>query len=285
MKFLFIFLLLLIAIVLIVQETENFSPSRTKVVFSFSTSPKRISKIEPFLNSLLSQTRKPDYIYANLPKVFKRDNSTFLPETIPDFLTKNPKVIINYTEDIGPATKIVPTISLLDDPETIVISVDDDILYSPGLTKLFLSYSQRFPDCVITGTSFINDSTMPNIGAKIYYAQFLEGFSGVLYKKKFFDGFSDKFITVSPKECFLADDLMLSNFILSKGIKILSIESRNMIKEIEYGKLSDALHAGSDPNETSNIKNYRTCIKWLKKENLLSLKDIQKNVRNASQME
>ena len=43
-----------------------------KIIVSFSTIPTRINDIEPVLKSLNNQTLKPDKIYLNIPKKYKR---------------------------------------------------------------------------------------------------------------------------------------------------------------------------------------------------------------------
>ena len=43
-----------------------------KIIVSFSTIPTRVHDIEPVLKSLNNQTLKPDKIYLNIPKKYKR---------------------------------------------------------------------------------------------------------------------------------------------------------------------------------------------------------------------
>ena len=87
-----------------------------------------------------------------VPRIFKRDGSVF--SSIPSFLI-NDKVILNFCEDLGPATKIVPTCKSKDILETdIIFSVDDDIYYPPTLIELYLRHHLEHPDSVITGTTF-----------------------------------------------------------------------------------------------------------------------------------
>jgi hypothetical protein len=44
-----------------------------RIVVSLTTSPKRISKIQPVIECIEKQTIKPKYICLNLPRVYKRD--------------------------------------------------------------------------------------------------------------------------------------------------------------------------------------------------------------------
>ena len=256
-------------------------------IFSFTTSPLRISKIKPFIDSLLNQSIPVFKIYANLPYVFKRDNTKFT--NIPEFISNNPKIVINWCEDIGPATKIIPCAKLLSKTQhnIPIISVDDDHHYSPILAKTLIDVSNRYPKTVITGATFIHDELRKDQlltvdkNKNMYFAQILEGFSGVLYYPSMFDQFNLDSINHMPKFCYLADDLIISNYILSKGYRILSIESRDLMKSLDYGLLSDALHYVPKENEIinkvfpggGNIINYKKCIKWLKDKNNLHIQE------------
>ena len=57
-----------------------------KYIVSFTTSPTRIHKCRPMLNSILGQTRKPDLILLNIPKVFERTGETY-DTTLPEFFS------------------------------------------------------------------------------------------------------------------------------------------------------------------------------------------------------
>jgi hypothetical protein len=259
-----------------------------RFVVSLTTSPTRINKIKRVLDSIMNQDFRPDRIYLNLPRLFKRDNSKF--KKIPTFITDNPLVFINWCTDIGPATKIIPALKHETDPESIIISIDDDILYGKNVLSNLVYYSYLYPDAVITGSSFLENNQeytklykkIP-IFSRLYYSQFLEGFSGVLYKTRFFQNFNSDYITQSPISCQRGDDLMLSNFLLSQNIPILSIENRSFITPLEYGLGADALHTtvskGNVTSNQGNSNNYKSCIKWLKSSGNFHLKDIKNSYR------
>ena len=194
------FSIAIIVIVILIIYTIFYN-NKDRVVVSLTTSPQRINYIKPVIDAMLNQTRKPDRIYLNLPKIFLRNNSTF-DTPLPDFITNNKLIYVNFCDDIGPATKIIPTISIEQHPETKILSIDDDIYYPPTLIDQYLKYSSFFDNCIITGSSFINNNSdidkrwfenkIQNLKTTPHNYLFngklvdlIEGFSGVLYKRKY----------------------------------------------------------------------------------------------------
>ena len=125
-----------------------------KFVVSFTTSPERISKIKPMIDSILKQSTPPELFLLNIPEVFSRTNKNYI---IPDFVKKS--VTINVIKrDYGPATKLVPTIKYLHEnnyslQETYIIYLDDDIEYRPDMISAynFILQLSRTPKVICGG--------------------------------------------------------------------------------------------------------------------------------------
>lgn len=227
-----------------------------KFVVSMTTSPKRVGEIGPVIASLKRNSLQPDLIIVNLPRVFLRNGSTF--GALPAFLTSDPAVFVNWCEDFGPATKILGALPLVHEPDAVIISVDDDIWYPPHhLKKLYLK-SVKHPGRVITGKSAI-----PGF--------IVEGFSGVVYRRGFFGnpGEVGRWIRESPKSCYLADDFVLSNYLLNRHVSIETCNTRlegRFLRRIGLGLVPlkhglglDALHRGADQTSRGNQDNYAKC--------------------------
>ena len=109
-----------------------------KFVVSFTTSPERISKIKPMIDSILTQSKSPDLFLLNIPEIFPRTNQKYI---IPDFVKKN--VTINVIkQDYGPATKLLPAITYLNannysTEDTYIIYLDDDINYQQDMISSY----------------------------------------------------------------------------------------------------------------------------------------------------
>lgn len=268
---------------------ETLRPGR--IVISMTTSPKRISEIYRVIESMENQTIKPDLYFINLPRVFKRDSSRF--SDIPAFLI-NDRIILNSCDDLGPATKIVPTCKDKRIKETdIIFSVDDDIHYPPELIELYLKYHIKYPDFVISGTSLFPRRNPDRYGDLIE-CDLLEGFSCVLYKKAWLcdipsDIFDKRLV---PIYHYLSDDLVLSNYLIMKGIRIMNFTDQHRvirkIKPFTYGLQEDALHKGANglapacaEGEHCNFTNYIETVKFLRKHNSYYLTYMEDDIKRV----
>jgi len=254
------------------------------VIVSLTTSPKRISKTKVVIDSIMQQTILPNKIVLNLPHVFKRDSSTY--NEIPDFITNNDLIEINRCEDIGPATKIVPTALLYNEPNTILISVDDDIIYNSDVIENLLQYSYEYPDCTITGitdkyTHFQYNNTLNKY---TFYGADVMGFSGVLYKSKFFDGFDQSTLLQLPRFCYVSDDIVIANFLFKNNIPIIVLSPIHNVIDTLYGNSYDSLKFGGNidnngffdnpfNNLFSHRINYKKCSHYLNDSGELYVKE------------
>jgi hypothetical protein len=260
---------------------------KPRIIVSLTTSPKRIKQIEPVLNSIINQTLKPDRIYLNLPHIFKRDQTTF-EKPLPYFITHNPLIYVNWCEDVGPATKVLPTANLETDPNTLILSIDDDIYYPPNLLETFIAFAKVFPDACITGTSFMEDKKLDKnllenkYGLEGRFVELVEGYSGVMYRRRFFNNFNLKWL--DEKSCKFGDDFYISNELKRNNIPIVKIGYRYLpitkIQPLDYGKQKDALHMGAIGG---NDQNYFKCSTLLEENNELFIdyyrkKDLKTNI-------
>ena len=189
------------------------------ILVSLTTSPSRLLKLKKVINSIKKQTLLPSKIILNLPDKFGRTNEEYL---IPEWIENDNFIYINRcSEDYGPITKIFPTLFLSNNPETMIISIDDDIEYSNKLVEEFVKHSLCY-DVVFSTSNFnfikngIIDSSRRHFG----YYNIVEGYGGIIYKRKFFQNdFFDYFNYIKKnRDCFFSDDLIISNYLSMKRI-------------------------------------------------------------------
>lgn len=244
------------------------------IIVSLTTTPHRINTLRPVLESISRQTVKPNKIYVNVPWRFKRDNSEY---KIPQWLKTYPGVVINRTKDYGPATKLVATLEKERDPETIIITTDDDTIYTKhvvrDLVKQYL-FEDSAQNSAITGLGL---NLLFFIDYDLYYKRIncpgcnsliVVGISAVAYKRSFFKEDIFSIWDRIPLTCAISDDLIFSAYLLYNGINIIKASgvAFNPISLLLFGQLStsfdnNALQKGAGGVGTgSNETNYVACV-------------------------
>lgn len=218
-----------------------------RVVISFSTIPSRINGILPTLQRIHNQSVKPDAIYLGIPKrSFKENRDYYFPAEYTNLCTP-----VWLDKDYGPVCKILGALVKETDPNTIIITIDDDVLYPPRMIEALLLRSREHPDAAIGSSglrigsfpfyiSFIRNQgnlcnnwynfTLPDNGKKV---DILAGYSAALYKRSFFPKDINHLTQYAMKSrnIFLNDDVLLSSWLSSKGIPRLV----HRMPEIKHG--------------------------------------------------
>jgi hypothetical protein len=252
------------------------------VYISLTSSPKRVKHLHKIFAILDLEHVKE--IRLTVPKRYGRDNSTYV---IPDEVRNFPKVkIVEIAEDLGPITKLIPTIqSLKSEPESIVITIDDDFALAYGSIGQLIKYSV-LTDAVV-GVRGLNldyfglqrsDKWLPFSGvadcgkSELTKCDMVEGITGIAYKVKHVD--SDSMLEKSKlsKECRFSDDLVVMHTLAESQVPVYMIKN----EFARYGKsltYADDEHASwrgggilNTPrplNEDFNREKYLSCIKIL----------------------
>ena len=151
-----------------------------------------------------------------------------------------------FGQDFGPATKVLGTLQLLpaSERDACIISVDDDVVYDTHLVQVLVANAPSdhgalgfsceeipfelelvrffFPTITPSRWHSINrqDSSWRfPFDTVVECKGWLQGFQGILYHRS---SFSDDVFSMNatmPDGCFYADDVRLSGYLWSKGIK------------------------------------------------------------------
>lgn len=209
-----------------------------RVVASLTTTPSHYYTLIKTLESLHKQTYQLDAIYLSLPKKCKRLNLDY-PPLPPDILKLCTPV---PCEDFGPITKIVGGLLMEKDPNTAIITFDDDMIYPPTTVELMVKHHYKYPNSAIGSSGMLMKYNCPvcaihsNIsGLKYNVASFnvppegrpvdsVYGLCGVLYLRKFFPSnkkLRQKFLYLSSidNDMFIHDDIVISGYLSSKNIE------------------------------------------------------------------
>lgn len=190
-----------------------------RVVVSLSTIPSRVDRLGEVVMRLLSQTRVPDRIYINLPVVSRRQGVKY-----PDVPAscRHPLVMINRCDDLGPLTKLAPTLRHETLPDTLIITVDDDIAYQNTRIQDLVDAATRRPDAAIGGTGFILGEWWRFYGTVKTPEQdtpvdVIEGYSACAYRRRFFGATISPPID-APPSLFYHDDILISGSLARLGV-------------------------------------------------------------------
>jgi len=207
-------------------ENEKIENVSSEIIFSLTSIPTRFihKQFEKTIQSLYNQTYKPKYIIINLCNVYNRnfdyDKNTF--ESKIQYYKQNyDNIIINFSEDYGPITKILGLYKMHDflKPEDKIIVIDDDVVYKPSVTYYYdLAYQMYNCDSVFIDElqilpQFLSDKNVYNI---FYdnYKNFVYGWLSFSFKYKFINKLYDFYqrVKIEDESIINHDDLILTLF-------------------------------------------------------------------------
>ena len=117
-----------------------------QVIVSMTSFPEAIPYAVKALESLLKGSVRPDKLVLYL--TFSQFEGGQLPESLRALSEANPILEIrNYGDDIRSYRKLIP--ALVDFPEAIIVTVDDDVKYHRHMLRDLLRLHEQFPDAVL----------------------------------------------------------------------------------------------------------------------------------------
>lgn len=120
--------------------------SGQQIIISMTSFPAAIACAEKAVCSLLEGSVLPDKIVLYLTS--SQFEGVDLPESLTALIKENNIFEIRYCDcDIRSYTKLIP--ALADFPESVIVTVDDDINYHRDMLRKLLSMHKRFPNAVI----------------------------------------------------------------------------------------------------------------------------------------
>lgn len=235
-----------------ILNISNSEQRYPKIIVSLTSYGRRVEKAVPYtIMSLMRQTLKPDIIILNLDE--KEWNNDNLPKCL--LWLKEKGLTINFTRDIRSYTKLIPTLKLY--PNEIIISVDDDIVYSKHLIKsLFNEYTRDSNAIWAIRTCDKNDYKKVKWRDKEYgfRTNHLLGTGGVLYPPHSLNDkvFEEKVWTkVAP----IDDDIWFFMMGLLNGFDTKQVNTANRVYSYEHDLFYQIMHKGSRLKDHLKIDN------------------------------
>lgn len=240
-----------------------------EIILSFTTTPDRIHHIEPMLQSLKRQKALGQRIWLWLCHHYSRSGQTMSKTQVPDFVHKY-GVEVHFTEDFGSNTKLLPTVQAIQDPDTILITVDDDTLYPEhwleGLvqaTKKDSSRAYGYRGKIFTPKragfffrptlKYKNTKTvMPGAKEMSQLVDLLTGVWGICYRRSFF---TESYLNLDQCPAALHnDDIWVNGQLARLDIKRLCLPSPGNFHDIDMEsvgirRLWDSVNNGKGLND------------------------------------
>lgn len=221
-----------------------------RVVGSITTVPFREDKLLRTLQSLHNQDYPLDAIYLGVPKISRR-----LKQPYPSFSDEIKQLCtIVPCDDYGPCTKIVGGLLNEEDPSTIIITFDDDVVYSPNVVSSMVYYHMKYPNVAIGSSGILlgygfpfyssisncsgnwNNITGFELSQDGRSVDALCGFSAILYIRKFFpskDKLYDEFLKypLMDDDVYFNDDIMISAYLSKQNVERMVFPGIPVINE------------------------------------------------------
>ena len=190
-------------------------PAPTRLVFSLTTTGRRISMIKPVIDAIVEgQDRTPDAVYLAVPP-----DVTSLPEWLVKYnaTSRRPGIlhVLHMAADYGPASKLLATLREGGErsAETVVVFGDDDILYGQKITELHHAAQTNARKPAAFGSRRIG------IGSGSRREELLEATGSISLRasalpESAFD------VHRQPDTCRLSDDYWLSHHLAGAGVAL-----------------------------------------------------------------
>jgi len=192
-----------------------------KIVITLTTVPERL-KFEPedgfklCLKSLCEQNYQGYEVHLNLPYVYGVTKEEYvIPEWLVQYQEQYQHLKIFRMEDMGPPTKVVPTIQR-ESKDTLLIVVDDDLVYHPDMVLEHVKYQNQLSDAVVLydGRSLVpakwgdlRDSWVLTV-SEVSRVKELQHYKSCSYFVRYFEqDFYDSFLGKT-----LSDDVLMSYY-------------------------------------------------------------------------
>jgi hypothetical protein len=245
------------------QEISNFDLGETpKVIISLSTTPNRLSEtregwgIKPVIDRLVNMTYTNYEIHLNIPFInHKTEEEYIIPKWLIELEANNEKLKIFRCHDYGSITKIVPTLKRINDPNVVIITVDDDLLYFDGFIEYHIKKMKQYPNSALgfAGLTAMNGSCHHCTTLKEdTRVKILEGYKTVSYLRNFFE---DDFFTEFVGQSW-SDDILISAYLGKRNIQkiVMNYElDENFTPVVESFPILKGV-----PNERSGCNIYRS---------------------------
>jgi len=220
------------------------------IIVTLTTIPDRLHNtlyrkdIKLCIDALLNINYDNYEIHFNIPDIYQQTGESYIiPNWLKEECEKNPFLKIFRTKDYGSATKLIPTVDRVFDPNAIIISVDDDMIYHPELINQHVKNQNTWPEYLVGYDGMRSRNKDGSFAHRFqdmrdYYfsavgcnslVDILQAYKTISYKRRFFEDDFKKFLQERGTWC---DDTSISAyFAMKKRGRLCTFYSEDSIFE------------------------------------------------------
>lgn len=223
------------------------SANNTNLVISLTTVPERLnldseSGLQLCIQELCEQNDDGYEVHFNIPHTYAITGEEY---NIPDWLTryqlKYPHLKVFRVDDEGPPTKLLPTLRRVDG-ETIILVVDDDLIYHRDMVTEHKKWQEVYPDSAIVYEGRGSDPYYEDIRdswvlcvTRVTEVHGLQHYKSASYKAKLFtEDFWNYYVGKT-----LSDDILVGRYLRDSDIKMFSVPYEPEVHLYETRELWD----------------------------------------------
>lgn len=218
-------------------KMDHGSEKQKSLIITLTTVPERLANpeengVRAVIKSLCEQNDSDYEIHFNIPEIYNMTQERYvIPDWLHTYKLQYPHLKVFRVDDIGPPTKFIPTLHRITDPETILLTVDDDLIYHPDMVTEHRKYQNHLVDSVIcyegrgvtTPTYYDHRDAFLLCVDRIVETNGLQHYKSASYKKKLFDNDFEQYYLGRT----LSDDVLVSRYFKDKKIKMFVVPYEN----------------------------------------------------------
>jgi hypothetical protein len=206
-----------------------------RIVVVIPSVPSKLINLRPMMHAVLSQSLKPSKIYIILESNVDgtEEYMTYVePLLIPDIID-----VRFYNPAVGQTCKLIPVLEVEKALDTLIVTIDDDMIYKPNMLSDLVRRHMNFPHAALGYAGQVIDADLVVRSADTWRdraegVDILEAFLGAIYRRDFFD---DSFLTQPiPEVCKSTDDIWISAHLAKKKISRIQLPPLDSLDHLTY---------------------------------------------------
>jgi len=190
---------------------------KERVIFMLTSTPHRAARMERVLENMRAQSRRPDAVILTIPKTYARPPLSSLQYRLEQAIADDSLLQVHrIDQDAGPLTKYFGGLALGRNSNDIVVVGDDDVWYDS-------TFIEDFACAVASGAPNVVYSSGRDTSCGTALGACVMGFRGISMRASMLLAIPSLSI---PKECFLADDVLVTHHFQSRGFTIKKLRTR-----------------------------------------------------------